>query len=224
MEFTKDPSTHPANGPLTEERLIRVRDELAAAAKHSDGGNLGYMMADASKAIDELLERRKAAQVPVADVVAWHHPTEERTCDIRLLRHDLAPGPLYAAPQLPQPVVPETLPCPVMLEPGLRFGKGVRTQTMLNALQRRAEYYADLEAMTPEQRADHDAGMKEFAAMLQGAEPVSQPYTLPAEVRDAINRLLDSDGSRGTFSAVRSYDAREELERMIAAAPQQEAE
>ncbi|WP_312227577.1 hypothetical protein [Pseudescherichia sp.] len=27
--FTKDPSTHPANGPLTEERLIRVREVLA---------------------------------------------------------------------------------------------------------------------------------------------------------------------------------------------------
>lgn len=74
----------------------------------------------------------------------------------------------YAAPQLPQPAVPETLPCPVMLEPGLRFGKGIRTQTMLDALQVRAEYYACLEAMTPEQRADHDAGMKEFTAMFQG--------------------------------------------------------
>ncbi len=73
----------------------------------------------------------------------------------------------YAAPQLPQPAVPETLPCPVMLEPGLRFGKGIRTQAMLDALQRRAEYYADLEALTPEQRADHDAGLKEFASMLQ---------------------------------------------------------
>ncbi|GEM_PF-3278466 len=77
-------------------------------------------------------------------------------------------------PFQPAPVVPETLPCPVMLEPGLRFGKGVRTQTMLDALQRRAEYSAELEAMTPEQRADHDAGMKEFAAMLQGAEPVQE--------------------------------------------------
>lgn len=32
----------------------------------------------------------------------------------------------------------------------------------------------------------------------------------------AINRLLDSDGSRGCFSAVRSYDAREEIERLLA--------
>lgn len=80
--------------------------------------------------------------------------------------------PLYAAPPAPVsvPDYPETLPCPVMLEPGLRFGKGVPTKTMLGALQRRSEYYAELEAMTPEQRAEHDAGMKEFAAMFQGAK------------------------------------------------------
>ncbi|MFZ5334788.1 hypothetical protein ACOY9E_21185 [Enterobacter asburiae] len=80
--------------------------------------------------------------------------------------------PLYSAPPAPVsvPDYPETLPCPVMLEPGLRFGKGVTTKTMLGALQRRAEHYAELEAMTPEQRAEHDAGMKELAAMLQGTD------------------------------------------------------
>lgn len=83
-----------------------------------------------------------------------------------------------AAP--PSPVsVPEILPCPVLIEPGMRFGKGVRTQTMLDALQRRANYYAELEAMTPEQRAEHDAGMKEFAAMLQGADGnTGKPLTM----------------------------------------------
>ena len=88
---------------------------------------------------------------------------------------------VYTAPPAPVsvPDYPETLPCPVVLEPGLRFGKGVPTKTMLEALQRRAEYYAELEAMTPEQRAEHDAGMKEFAAMLQGAEPVATAYKLP---------------------------------------------
>lgn len=79
---------------------------------------------------------------------------------------------LYSAPPVPVsvPDYPETLPCPVTLEPGLKFGKGVSTRTMLGALQRRAEFHAELEAMTPEQRAEHDAGMKEFAAMLQGAD------------------------------------------------------
>lgn len=98
--------------------------------------------------------------------------------------------PLYTAP--PEPVsvpdYPETLPCPVMLEPGLRFGKGVNTRTMLGALQRRAEYYAELEAMTPEQRAEHDADMKGFAAMLQGAETV----TTDCKLRDAVDAIRNS--------------------------------
>lgn len=107
MEFTKDPSTHPANGPLTEERLIRVRDELAAAAKRSDGGNLGYMMADAAKAIDEVLSVRKAGQEPVA----YYFPGGETEIEQVSLPDDIDDGqkanctPLYAAPQLPQPAV-----------------------------------------------------------------------------------------------------------------------
>ncbi|HGY9285409.1 hypothetical protein U9Z24_12515 [Escherichia coli] len=89
---------------------------------------------------------------------------------------------LYAAPPASVTVqdYPDVLPCPVMLELGLRFGKGVPTKTMLGALQRRAEHYAELDAMTPEQRTEHDAGMKEFAAMLQGAEPVKAVCKLPA--------------------------------------------
>ncbi len=37
---------------------------------------------------------------PVANVVAWSHPTEERTCDIRWRRHDVEPGPLYRHAQM----------------------------------------------------------------------------------------------------------------------------
>ncbi|EKO4094271.1 hypothetical protein P0G01_000891 [Salmonella enterica] len=66
---------------------------------------------------------------------------------------------------------PETLPCPVLLEPGMRFGKGIRTQTMLEALQRRAEYYAELDAMTPEERAEHDANIAAFKTMLPQPVP-----------------------------------------------------
>lgn len=106
-DFTKDPSTHPANGPLTEERLIRVRDELAAAAKRSDGGNLGYMMADAAKAIDEVLALRKVEQEPVA----YMHKAQGDVYRPEWLTDEAINGdnyaPLYAAPQLPQPAVAE---------------------------------------------------------------------------------------------------------------------
>ncbi|MDA5092156.1 hypothetical protein PGN04_30710 [Klebsiella quasipneumoniae subsp. quasipneumoniae] len=52
-------------------------------------------------------------------------------------------------------------------------------------------------------------------AMLQaGNSPV-----IPDGLIAAVNRLLDSDGSRGCYSAIRCYDAREEVERMLAAVP-----
>ncbi|EPL4123984.1 hypothetical protein MWS69_002806 [Citrobacter amalonaticus] len=90
---------------------------------------------------------------------------------------------VYTSPPAPVsvPDYPENLPCPVILEPGLRFGKGVHTKIVLDALQRRAEYYAELDAMTPEQRAEHDAGMKAFAAMLQSGQPVSNRDELPLD-------------------------------------------
>ncbi|WOJ09133.1 hypothetical protein [Citrobacter koseri] len=51
---------HPANGPLTTERLTHVRDVLHRNLKYSNGGSMDYIIADAVKAIDELLEGRKA--------------------------------------------------------------------------------------------------------------------------------------------------------------------
>lgn len=117
-------NNHQANGPVSLERLHQIRKILSKAAAQSDGGNLGYAMADAVKVIDVALS------------------------------------------------IPATLPCPVHLEPGLKFGKGVRTKCVLDALRRRADYYAELEAMTPEQRAEHDAGIAEFKAMLGTPAPV----------------------------------------------------
>ena len=45
----------------------------------------------------------------VADVVAWSSQNEERTCDVRLRRHDIKPGPLYTAP-------PATVSVPAAME------------------------------------------------------------------------------------------------------------
>lgn len=72
----------------------------------------------------------------------------------------------------PAPEYPETLPCPVLLEPGMRFGKGVKTRLVLDAIQRRAEHYAELGSMTPEERAEHDANIEAFKAMLPQPAPV----------------------------------------------------
>ncbi|HIA0194861.1 TPA: hypothetical protein ACWOST_001092 [Salmonella enterica subsp. enterica] len=72
--------------------------------------------------------------------------------------------PLYAAP--PATVVPEKLPCSVELKPGLIIGKGCKTETLLTALRRRADYYAKIDTFTPAERAEHDASIEAFKAML----------------------------------------------------------
>lgn len=58
----------------------------------------------------ELLAYREASRDVVADVVEWKKQGEERTCDIRWRRFDVAPGPLYAAPQLTVSMVVTTKP------------------------------------------------------------------------------------------------------------------
>lgn len=95
-------TNHPAHGPVSLDRLHQISEILSKAAAQSEGGNLGYAMADAVKVIDWVL-----ASEPVADVVAWSSPNEERICDIRWRRFDVAPGPLYTA--TPAPVVQKVM-------------------------------------------------------------------------------------------------------------------
>lgn len=102
LDAGSDSNDHPANSPLSNDRLHRISDILSKAAAQRDGGSLGYAMSDAVKAIDELLEGRKA------EPVAWRY----RTTDIN---GNPRPGwsfseeaslmglyqPLYAAPPAP---------------------------------------------------------------------------------------------------------------------------
>lgn len=91
--------------------------------------------------------------------------------------------PLYAAP--PATVVPEKLPCSVELKPGLIIGKGCKTEALLTALRRRAEYYAKLEAMTPEERAKHGASIEAFKAMLPQPAQVDKEF-IPKNLDKAL--------------------------------------
>lgn len=107
-------NNHPAHGPLSNYRLHRIREILGKAAAQSDGGNIGYAMSDAVKAIDELLEGRKAEPVAfigermLEDVTdgarscgrIWSDGTDEISGERRI--------PLYTAP--PAQVVPDELP------------------------------------------------------------------------------------------------------------------
>lgn len=106
-------NSHPAPVPLSNYRLYRIREILGKAAAQSDGGNIGYAMSDAVKAIDELLEARKA------EPVAW--TDEEELRDVRRVGfgemfsvEPISPNadmcrviPLYTTPPAPVTVPPE---------------------------------------------------------------------------------------------------------------------
>ncbi|WP_089663813.1 hypothetical protein [Escherichia coli] len=51
-------NNHPANGLLSLDRLHQISEILSKAAAQSDGGNLGYAMADAVKVINGVLSGR----------------------------------------------------------------------------------------------------------------------------------------------------------------------
>ncbi|MDM3027470.1 hypothetical protein OGX80_21915 [Citrobacter sp. CK194] len=124
----------------------------------------------------EIQERRKADSAEVIYQYRIRNGYNGQVTEWQTIRRDqvdfvLKAQPLnaefqiIAAPQ-PAPIVPVTLPCDVELKPGLIIGKGCKTETLLTALQRRADYYAEIDAMTPEERAEHDANIAAFKTML----------------------------------------------------------
>ncbi|MBN5439208.1 hypothetical protein JY545_05430 [Serratia marcescens] len=124
-----------------------------------------------TEVLEELLANREAQPVAYA-VFADNGNIRIWSTDKGITENVGVPVPLYTAPpalaasQPAAAVFPESLPCPVHLLPGLKFGKGVPTRSMLDALVRRAEYEAELEAMTPEQNAEDDARIEAFKALL----------------------------------------------------------
>lgn len=107
---------HPAHGPLSNYRLHRIREILSKAAAQSDGGNIGYAMSDAVKAIDELLASRGSKPVYQYQSGIYNEDNGETDwywddCDIGFYEQYAADCRriLYTAP--PAPVVPDE--CPV---------------------------------------------------------------------------------------------------------------
>lgn len=70
-------NNHPTHGPVSLDRLHQIREILSKAAAQSDGGNLGYAMADAVKVIDGAIAVRKAepevSDEELNDALILHH-------------------------------------------------------------------------------------------------------------------------------------------------------
>ena len=97
---------HQEHGPASLDRLHQISEILSKAAAQSDGGNLGYTMADAVKVIDGAIAAFGAE--PVA--WRWFHLNQWHVTNDEERARDLAWDgvkviPLYTAP--PAQVVPE---------------------------------------------------------------------------------------------------------------------
>ncbi|EJC8216199.1 hypothetical protein [Citrobacter freundii] len=99
-------NNHPAHGPLSLDRLHQIREILSKAAAQSDGGNLGYAMADAVKVIDGAIAAFGAE--PVAYI--FKHPAGRLfwalTDEGNKEQSDVMP--VYAAPR-PAPLMPDEM-------------------------------------------------------------------------------------------------------------------
>ncbi|EDS5483489.1 hypothetical protein JHG98_001182 [Salmonella enterica] len=62
-------NNHPAHGPVSLDRLHQISEILSKAAAQSDGGNLGYAMADAVKVIAGVIASFGAEPVAIVPVM-----------------------------------------------------------------------------------------------------------------------------------------------------------
>ncbi|HFO0277743.1 TPA: DUF551 domain-containing protein [Klebsiella quasipneumoniae] len=174
--------------------------------------------------IRELQERRKVDSEPVAvtdDMAyAFHHALTDSMIGADDVE-EIKTGLRAVFANLTAPVVsaeyPDMLPCSVLLEPGLRFGKGIKTSTMLAALARRAVYESDMAALSPEERAEFQARIEDFKSLIaQPAPVVPDGYVMVP--KEPTKEMIDAGwlhymgtknpSSKGTYKA------------MLAAAPQ----
>lgn len=79
-------NNHPAHGPVSLERLHQMREILSKAAAQSDGGNLGYAMADAVKVFSGVLESMAREQVR-REHAAWSQATFGDVGPVGPLKH-----------------------------------------------------------------------------------------------------------------------------------------
>lgn len=76
-------NNHPANGPVSLDRLHQIRKILIHAAAQSNGGNLGYAMVDAVKVIAVVIAREHVCR----EHAVWSQATFGDVGPVGLLKH-----------------------------------------------------------------------------------------------------------------------------------------
>ncbi|HDN7364858.1 TPA: protein Eaa [Salmonella enterica subsp. enterica serovar Chester] len=175
---------------FTKEQLIEAAQEDIAAI--SDALQC-YMPCAANKSLQKslVLKEIALASLNAKPIGAFHIVDQQVGATTDYIKDGEWPIhngviEVYASP--PAPVVPKTLPCSVELKPGLIIGKGCKTETLLTALKRRADFYAELNAMTPEEKAEYDKNIEAFKEMLPQPAPVV-PEEMPMPKASMMNPI-----------------------------------
>ncbi|HHD1816412.1 hypothetical protein Q8F96_05465 [Klebsiella pneumoniae] len=191
---------------MTKSTITREQLEEWVAQFDEDGG------CDATdRQLEALIRQSLAAMgresITVTDDMAYafHHALTDSMIGADDVE-EIKTGLRSVFANLTAPVVsaeyPDRLPCSVLLEPGLRFGKGIKTSTMLAALARRAVYETDMAALSSEERAEFQARIEDFKALIAQPAPVVSSDLLHTAA-SAIEDLLEhTDPNTSYYSGV----------------------
>ena len=190
------------NGRETEwdGKITEFAQRAAKAIRH---------LTDATTALQaELQERRKADSEPVG-YFGRFDPDDEGLID-QCSKNVKGSFPLYLHAQ--QPVVPPMQHWEELCRehPDMSIGDAII----------RAAWWNHCRAAMLQARSDDDGEPTddERIMVIEGIiPPISSGKSpvIPEGLIAAVNRLLDSDGSRGSFSAIRCYDAHQEIEKLL---------
>lgn len=166
-------------------------------------------------ALEELQECRKADSEPVAtlDVQSGRPDGHKFSLAYSSVAHKLPDDVYFLYRHAQQPVVPDA------------YVRDERGRMMLNGVCEpkigfSAGWNACRAAMLQSSCSIQPAPALDFEPKTAEARSGNSPV-IPDGLIAAVNRLLDSDGSRGCYSAIRCRDARAEVERLLATAPQE---
>lgn len=196
---------------LTTERLDEIANiKITEFSDGTDTANGAYQSVGSSEIVlmaRQLLAYEQAAKNPVAWIVHMRtgdqFTTDGDFVGLGEATHGIHSTPLYSAPVLPKQ--PELIGMKVSIDTGSDnighrlFGEIVGTSDSNG-----------VPVLCIEVTENNDA------------EPAPAQPVIPEGLIKAINRLLDNDGSRGCFDALEQHRAKTELERLLAAAQQNE--
>ena len=175
-------NNHPAHGPVSLDRLHQIREILSKAAAQSDGGNLGYAMADAVKVIEGAIAAFGAEPAPV---------------DIEMLATVLRNAPLAPSDRQGRPrapVVPEECKeAPAYVKALTKEGAYIYGFNACRAAMLQAEPVSNSDELPLDYLQGHKDGLEWAAQLAEANHPQTGDwlYDDPIELARAIRKGPD---------------------------------